>query len=225
MILVREMKWGNEAQIQLVEEGKEGQPKSLFIEMCVISHSTKNNNNRMYPEEDLKRAVDNYNKLVVEGNRAWGELGHPDVPVIQPDRIAIKLVKPLVWEGKNAKSKAKVLDTPAGKIAQTLIREGTFGISARGVADVVTQESGIDAVTNYTMIAPDLVADWSNPGSFVEGVMESKEWIWNAEGVLVPKGAIQEAKKAIQKAPKKKRKQVCESAFKKFLQQLRDGKL
>lgn len=135
----------------------------------------------MYPKEILQKEVDRYNKEYTAKNRAFGELGHPDSPTINLDRVS-HMIKSLKLEGNNFIGRAKIMDTPYGKIVKSLIDEGAqLGVSSRGLGSIV-QKNGVNLVQDDFMLATaaDIVADPSAPDAFVEGIMEGKEWIYNA---------------------------------------------
>lgn len=141
----------------------------------------KNRNGRMYPKEILDKEVKRYNEQYITKNRAYGELGHPDSPSINLDRVS-HMIKSLKLEGDNFMGRAKILDTPYGKIVKSLIDEGAqLGVSSRGMGSLV-QKNGMNLVQDDFMLATaaDIVADPSAPDAFVEGVMEGAEWVYNA---------------------------------------------
>ena len=139
----------------------------------------------MYPTETLAREVGRYNESFVTKGRALGELGHPDGPTVNLDRVSHKIVS-LTQEGNNFKGKAQLLDTPMGRIAQSLIGEGVMlGVSSRGVGSIKEDHTGCKVVGEDFMLATaaDIVADPSAPDAFVSGIMEGKEWVWEG-GIL-----------------------------------------
>lgn len=165
----------------IVEEAKGTKEKSYFIEGVFLQANLKNRNGRMYPKEIMQKEVDRYNNEYVAKNRAFGELGHPDSPTINLDRVS-HLIKSLKLEGNNFVGRAKIMDTPYGKIVKSLIDEGAqLGVSSRGMGTLV-QKNGVNLVQDDFMLstAADIVADPSAPDAFVEGVMEGAEWIYNA---------------------------------------------
>lgn len=169
-------------EVKLIVEAKEdGKSKDYFIEGVFLQANLKNRNGRMYPKEIMQKEVDRYNNEYVAKNRAFGELGHPDSPTINLDRVS-HLIKSLKLEGNNFIGKAKIMDTPYGKIVKSLIDEGAqLGVSSRGMGTLV-QKNGVNLVQDDFMLstAADIVADPSAPDAFVEGVMEGAEWIYNA---------------------------------------------
>jgi len=163
--------------IQIITEEKEGK-KSYFIEGVFMQSDIKNRNGRVYPTSVLVKEATRYNKEFVESNRAMGELGHPEGPQLNLDRVS-HIIKEMKIDGKNIWGKAKVMDTPYGKIVKNMIDEGVkFGVSSRGVGSLKTTKDGINEVqSDFNLAAVDIVADPSAPDAFVEGVMEGKEWV------------------------------------------------
>ena len=175
----------------LVETTKSGK-KSLYIEGVFLQGEIKNRNGRMYPMETLRREVGRYNENHVQAGRALGELGHPDGPTVNLDRVSHKIVS-LKESGSNFIGKAKILNTPMGKIASSLTEEGVkLGVSSRGIGSLRTTKEGTNIVGDDFMLATaaDIVADPSAPDAFVEGIMEGKEWVWEG-GILREKYAEQ----------------------------------
>ena len=173
----------------LVETTKSGK-KSLYIEGVFLQGNIKNRNGRMYPMETLRKEVSRYNENHVQAGRALGELGHPDGPTVNLDRVSHKIVS-LKESGSNFVGKAKILNTPMGKIASSLIEEGVrLGVSSRGIGSLKMTREGVNVVGDDFMLATaaDIVADPSAPDAFVEGIMEGKEWVWDG-GILREKYA------------------------------------
>ena len=163
----------------IVEENENGK-KDYFIEGIFMQSEIKNRNGRIYPKEVIQKEVKRYNKEFVEQDRAFGELGHPDGPTVNLDRVSHKIVS-LKESGSNFIGKAKILDTPMGSIAKSLIGEGVkLGVSSRGIGSLKPTREGFNVVGDDFMLATaaDIVADPSAPDAFVEGIMEGKEWIW-----------------------------------------------
>ena len=163
---------------------QEGDSKSTKIKGIFMQAETKNRNGRIYPMEVLGKEVNRYNKELVEKKRAFGELGHPDGPTVNLDRVS-HFIEELVPEGKNIIGKAKILDTPNGKIVKELLNAGAkLGVSSRGMG-TLEKKGNTNYVKDdfYLATAGDIVADPSAPEAFVEGIMEGKEWIWD-NGVL-----------------------------------------
>jgi hypothetical protein len=170
--------------VKIITEGK-GVNKKLYIEGVFLQGEIKNRNGRMYPINVLSREVDRYNEQFVQKGRALGELGHPDGPTVNLDRVSHKITS-LVQEGNNFKGKAQILNTPMGKIASSLLDEGVMlGVSSRGVGSLQTTSEGHKIVGEDFMLATaaDIVADPSAPDAFVSGIMEGKEWVWDG-GIL-----------------------------------------
>ena len=172
------------SNVQIITEGK-GDSKKLYIEGVFLQGEIKNRNGRMYPISTLAREVSRYNENFVAKGRALGELGHPDGPTVNLDRVSHKITS-LVQEGNNFKGKAQILNTPMGKIASSLLDEGVMlGVSSRGVGSLQTTNEGHKIVGEDFMLATaaDIVADPSAPDAFVSGIMEGKEWVWEG-GIL-----------------------------------------
>jgi len=170
--------------VKIISEGK-GAAKKLYIEGVFLQGEIKNRNGRMYPITTLCREVDRYNENFIAKGRALGELGHPDGPTVNLDRVSHKITS-LVQEGNNFKGKAQILNTPMGKIASSLLDEGVMlGVSSRGVGSLKEDHDGCKVVGEDFMLATaaDIVADPSAPDAFVSGIMEGKEWVWEG-GIL-----------------------------------------
>ena len=170
--------------VKFITEGK-GAKKKMYIEGTFLQGEIKNRNGRMYPIETLAKEVGRYNESFVKKGRALGELGHPEGPTVNLDRVSHKITS-LVQEGNNFRGKAQLLSTPMGKIAQSLIGEGvTLGVSSRGVGSLKEDLHGCKVVGEDFMLATaaDIVADPSAPDAFVSGIMEGKEWVWEG-GIL-----------------------------------------
>ena len=167
---------------EILTEGKNG--KDMKIQGVFMQAETKNRNGRVYPFGVLEKEVKRYNKELVEKKRAFGELGHPDGPTVNLDRVS-HLIEELYPEGKNIIGKAKILDTPNGKIVKELLNAGAkLGVSSRGMGTLEKRENANYVGKDfYLATAGDIVADPSAPEAFVEGIMEGKEWIWD-NGIL-----------------------------------------
>ena len=175
--------------VEFLVEQKNGK-KSMYIEGVFLQGNIKNRNGRMYPMETLRREVGRYNENHIQSGRALGELGHPEGPTVNLDRVSHKIVS-LKESGSNVIGKAKILNTPMGKIASSLIEEGVkLGVSSRGVGSLQQTKEGFAVVGEDFMLATaaDIVADPSAPDAFVEGIMEGKEWVWDG-GILREKFA------------------------------------
>tara|TARA_A100001234_G_scaffold68334_1_gene60106 strand:- start:18 stop:659 length:642 start_codon:yes stop_codon:yes gene_type:complete len=169
--------------VQVLTEEKDGK-KLLYIEGVFLQSELKNRNGRMYPFDVLNREVERYNEEYVKTKRALGELGHPDGPTVNLDRVSHRITS-LRAEGNNFIGKAQILDTPMGNIARSLLGEGVqLGVSSRGMGSIQKQED-VNIVADDFMLttAADIVADPSAPDAFVNGIMEGKEWVWE-NGIL-----------------------------------------
>jgi len=166
--------------VKFITEKLKSGKRNLYIEGIFLQGNIKNRNGRMYPMETLQREVGRYNESNIVTGRALGELGHPDGPTVNLDRVSHKIVS-LKESGSNFIGKAKILDTPMGSIAKSLIGEGVkLGVSSRGIGSLKPTREGFNVVGDDFMLATaaDIVADPSAPDAFVEGIMEGKEWIW-----------------------------------------------
>ena len=201
----------------LKEEDKVTKEQQYYITGVFMQADKQNRNNRVYPFEILKREVDSYNKKFVGENRAMGELGHPDSPTVNLERVS-HLIKELKYEGKDVIGKAKLLDTPLGKIAKNLVDEGIkLGVSSRGLGSL-KEKGGVQEVQeDFILNAIDLVADPSAPEAFVEGILEGREWIYE-NGVIKPK-EIEIYKKKIQKINRNSDEKIV-NLFRDFLKKL-----
>ena len=170
--------------VEFLVENKGGK-KSMYIEGVFLQGNIKNRNGRMYPMETLRKEVGRYNENHVQAGRALGELGHPEGPTVNLDRVSHKIVS-LKESGSNFIGKAKILGTPMGKIASSLVEEGVkLGGSSRGIGSLKQTREGVSVVGDDFMLATaaDIVADPSAPDAFVEGIMEGKDWVWDG-GIL-----------------------------------------
>ena len=183
--------------IKILTESRNGK-KSLYIEGVFLQGNIKNRNGRMYPMETLQKEVGRYIKEQVDQGRAVGELGHPDSPTVNLDRVSHKIMS-LKESGSNFIGKAKILEsTPMGKIASSLLSEGVkLGVSSRGIGSLKPTKEGFNVVSDDFMLATaaDIVADPSAPDAFVEGIMEGKEWVW--EGTILREKKAEELKKRV----------------------------
>ena len=201
----------------LVEEtnGK----KNYKIKGVFLQSDIKNRNGRIYENDILSKEVDRYSKEFIDKKRAFGELGHPDGPVVNLERVS-HMITSLKPEGKNFIGEAKIMDTPYGKIVKGLIDEGAqLGVSSRGMGSLVTK-NGANYVGKdfYLATAADIVADPSAPDAFVEGIMENKEWVWD-NGVIKAQD-IEEYKDHIKEAKRLKLAEAKANVFKSFLEKL-----
>ena len=201
----------------LVEEtnGK----KSYKIKGIFLQSDLKNRNGRVYPKQVLEQEVARYNREFINKKRAFGELGHPDGPTVNLERVS-HMITSLTPDGKNFIGEAKIMDTPYGKIVKGLIDEGAqLGVSSRGMGSII-QRNGANYVKDdfYLATAADIVADPSAPDAFVEGIMEGKEWVWD-NGKLVEKD-IEAWKREIKEAKQRKLDEVKLKVFESFLGKL-----
>jgi len=184
------------SQVKIITEGK-GSNKTLHIEGVFLQGGIKNRNGRMYPVETLSKEVNRYCETFVNKGRALGELGHPDGPTVNLDRVSHKIVS-LKQEGNNFVGKAKLLETPMGKIAKSLLGEGVMlGVSSRGVGSLKEDRDGCKVVGEDFQLATaaDIVADPSAPDAFVNGIMEGREWVW--EGGILREQLAEKTKRSI----------------------------
>ena len=205
-------------EVKVISEEKNG-VKTLFIQGPFLVAETKNKNGRIYREHTLKNEVNRYNEEYVKKNRAFGELGHPDSPSINLDRVS-HLITDLRQEGNIFVGKAKILETPMGKIAKSLLEGGaTLGVSSRGMGSLKV-ENGINVVQDdyYLATAADIVADPSAPGAFVQGIMENKEWVF-VNGVLCEM-EVEQMKNEIKRAKKSQLEEIKLRQFETFLSKL-----
>jgi hypothetical protein len=175
--------------VEVIVEQRNGK-KSLYIEGVFLQGDIKNRNGRMYPSDTLAKEVGRYNEQFVGKGRALGELGHPDGPTINLDRVSHKITS-LRQEGSNFIGRAQILSTPMGTIAKSLLDEGVkLGVSSRGMGSLREDRNGIKVVGEDFMLATaaDIVADPSAPDAFVNGIMEGKDWVWDG-GILREKYA------------------------------------
>lgn len=207
-------------QVKYLVEEKLGKGKEYFIEGVFLQSNLKNRNGRIYPVEILDNEVKRYNDEYVVKNRAFGELGHPDSPTINLDRVS-HMIKSLRRDGDNFIGKAKIMDTPYGKIVKSLIDEGaTLGVSSRGMGSLDRKGDVSYVGKDFTLAtAADIVADPSAPNAFVEGVMESKEWVM-VDGRFVEKD-LREAQAVIRKASSKNLEEAKLKVFMNFLSKIK----
>jgi hypothetical protein len=204
--------------IEILTEEKDGQ-KQYFIEGTFLQGDIKNRNGRVYEFKMLKDKVEQYRKDFVAQKRAFGELGHPEGPTINLERVS-HMISELSPDGKNFYGKAKIMDTPYGKIVKNLMDEGAkLGVSSRGVGSI-EEKNGANYVKDDFRLstAADIVADPSAPEAFVRGVMEGREWIFE-NGLLVQR-EIDEIKETIRKTSSRKLEEQMVSAFKRFINKL-----
>ena len=185
--------------VEVLYEEKNGK-KHFYIQGPFLQGDIKNRNGRIYESRILAKEVNRYNEEYISKNRAMGELGHPDGPTVNLDRVSHKITS-LKQEGSNFIGKAKILETPMGRIAGALLNDGvTLGVSSRGMGSLTTR-NGVNYVGEDFMLATaaDIVADPSAPDAFVQGIMEGKEWVW--DNGLLKEQDVQRVKEAIDNAP------------------------
>jgi len=204
--------------VKVITEEKNG-VTSLYITGPFLVGEQKNRNGRVYPQHILEKEVKRYNEEYVSRNRAFGELGHPDSPSINLDRVS-HLITNLKQEGATFIGKAKILETPMGKIAKSLLEGGaTLGVSSRGMGSLKEQD-GVNMVQDdyYLATAADIVADPSAPGAFVQGIMEGKEWVW--DNGIIKEVDVVEMYDEIKKARHKQVEEISLRIFENFLSKL-----
>lgn len=205
------------------EEGREGK-KSLYITGPFIQTEQKNRNGRMYQRESMAREVNRYNENYVLKGRALGELGHPDGPSINLDRVSHNIIE-LKQNGNDFIGKAKILETPMGNIARNLIESGVqLGVSTRGMGSL-KEVNGVQVVQDdfYLATAADIVADPSAPNAFVNGIMEGVEWVW--DNGIIKAEKLETAKKHINEAARSKDKNKLEEAMIRVFNNLLSSKI
>jgi hypothetical protein len=208
----------NIEDVKVLVEEKNGK-KNLYIEGVFLQSETKNRNGRIYPFDILNREVERYSEEYVRSGRALGELGHPDGPSVNLDRVSHKIIE-LRAEGTNFYGKARILDTPMGKIARSLLDEGVrLGVSSRGMGSL-EEKNGVKYVRDDFMLATaaDIVADPSAPDAFVQGIMEGKEWVW--DNGLLKEYRVSEYKQYISEATRRNLEQRKLKVFENFLSNL-----
>lgn len=218
MKLISEMV--DDEKIEFITEENDGE-KSHFIKGVFMQAEQKNRNGRIYPKKTLSEQVNKYVTNYVDQNRAFGELGHPDGPVVNLERVS-HMIKELREDGNNWVGKAKIMDTPYGKIVKNLIDEGAkLGVSSRGMGSLKSV-NGTNIVQDdfYLATAADIVADPSAPEAFVEGIMEGKEWVW--ENGVIREQEIARMKLKLQQTNRKKLEESKLDLFKSFLSKLQD---
>ena len=204
---------------EYIVEEKNGK-KDYKIRGIFLQSEIKNRNGRVYPKETLAKEVSRYNREFVEQKRAFGELGHPDGPTVNLERVS-HMITNLYHDGNNFIGEAKIMDTPYGKIVKNLIDEGAkLGVSSRGMGSLQRGRGGEAMVGKdfYLATAADIVADPSAPDAFVEGIMEGKEWVW--ENGVIKQKEIEEYKEYIQEAKRLKIAEAKAEVFKSFLKGL-----
>ena len=208
----------NIEDIQILSEEKDGK-KHLYIEGVFLQSEIKNRNGRIYPFSVLEKEVGRYNEEYITKGRALGELGHPDGPTVNLDRVSHRITS-LKAEGSNFIGRAQILDTPMGNIAKSLLGQGVkLGVSSRGMGSIDRQESASYVMDDFMLAtAADIVADPSAPDAFVNGIMEGKEWVWD-NGLLKEKH-IQEIKTSLDSSNRLDLEEVTLKAFERLISAL-----
>ena len=209
----------NLEEVEYITEENEKGEKEYKIKGIFMQADVKNRNGRVYPLDILKKEVSNYNRNFTRQKRAFGELGHPDGPTVNLERVS-HMITDLYPDGKNFIGEAKIMDTPMGKIVKSLMDEGAkLGVSSRGLGSL-QQKNGASYVKDdfYLATAADIVADPSAPNAFVEGIMEGKEWIWG-NGIL-QEAEIAQHKLEIEKGIRSRNANIKALEFAKFLKKL-----
>ena len=206
-------------EVEYITEAKEDGGKNYKIRGIFMQADMKNRNGRVYPMEILEKEVSKYNKKFVKEKRAFGELGHPEGPTVNLERVS-HMITSLKPEGKNFIGEAKIMSTPMGEIVKNLMDEGAkLGVSSRGMGSLI-QKNGANYVRDdfYLATAADIVADPSAPNAFVEGILESKEWVWNHGSLIEAHVAGLKKEFDVKKRQRKVNKEALE--FAKFLKML-----
>jgi hypothetical protein len=214
MKLITEQAVQSEFLIEEIDGTKNYKIKGIFLQSDI-----KNRNGRVYPKEILEKEVARYNREFINKRRAFGELGHPDGPVVNLERVS-HMITDLHPDGQNFVGEAKIMDTPYGKIVKNLINEGAqLGVSSRGMGSLV-RRSGVNEVGRdfYLATAADIVADPSAPDAFVEGIMEGKDWVW--DNGIIKERDIEEWKQYINEAKRIRLAEAQAEVFKKFIEKL-----
>ncbi len=213
----------NEDLQYVTEAAEEDGKKNYFIEGIFMQGDIKNRNGRMYPAQVIAKEVNRYNREFVEKNRAFGELGHPSGPTINLDRVS-HMITELKQDGSNFTGKAKIMDTPMGKVVKNLMDEGaTLGVSSRGMGSLKQNKQGIMEVQNDFMLATagDIVADPSAPNAFMKGIMEGVDWVYDvASGSWQAQEQVEEMAKEARGLSKSQLEEQKFAMFKKFLNTL-----
>ena len=207
-------------EVKILTEESESGSKNFYIEGIFMQAERKNRNGRMYPVDVLAKEANRYITEYVMKNRAYGELGHPDGPSINLERVS-HMIKELRQEGNDFYGKAKIMDTPYGNIVKNLISEGAcVGVSTRGMGSLEERSDGTRVVKDdfYLATAADIVADPSAPDAFVRGIMEGKEWVW--DNGIIKEVQISQYKETIKKSSKKNLEENMLKTFNHFLSKL-----
>ena len=206
--------------LRCITEAREDGKKNVYIEGIFLQGGIKNRNGRMYPVETLEKEVNRYDESYIQKGRALGELGHPDGPSINLDRVS-HMIKELRQDGNNFIGKAKIMDTPYGNIVKNLMSEGAVvGVSTRGLGSLVEGKNGVKVVGNdfYLATCADIVADPSAPDAYVRGIMENKAWVW--DNGIIREADVSTQKQVIQKSSQKDLEENMIKVFKDFISKL-----
>jgi hypothetical protein len=205
-------------EVQFLTESDASGNKTYFIEGPFMQADTLNRNKRVYPKNILLNEVARYDREYVQNNRAFGELNHPSGPTVNLDRVS-HIIKEFNTNGKDVYGKAKIMETPMGKIVKNLIDEGArLGVSSRGMGSLKSRNGYNEVQPDFMLSAVDIVADPSAPGAFVNGIMEGREWIWN-NGILEEK-YIEEYQKEIKQASSRNLESKALKLFEDFLRKI-----
>ena len=205
--------------VEYITEEQENGKKAFKLKGVFMQAEIKNRNGRVYPMEVLEKEVERYNKEFIEQNRAYGELGHPDGPTVNLDKVS-HMVTSLKPDGKNFIGEAKVMGTPMGEIVKNIMDDGgKLAVSSRGMGSL-TKKNGANYVNDdfYLATAADIVADPSAPNAFVEGIMEGKEWVWN--NGLLQEQEVAQIKDEMERNVRSRKANYQALAFAKFLKNL-----
>jgi len=204
--------------IRLIKENIEDGTSNYFISGVFMQAEQKNRNGRVYPKNVLMNEVKNYNNNFVSGKRAFGELGHPEGPTVNLERVS-HIITDLYENGNDVVGKAKIMDTPMGKIVKNLLDEGSqLGVSSRGMGSLEEKNGSKVVSDDFMLAAVDIVADPSAPNAFVDGIMEGKEWVW--DNGIIRESEISNYKKTIDKTPQRTIDEIAEWCFADFLSKL-----
>jgi hypothetical protein len=219
MLLIREVT----EEVQYITEAKENGVKQYFIEGIFMQGDLKNRNGRIYPSEVIAKEVGRYNEQFIAKKRAFGELGHPEGPAINLDRVS-HMITELRQEGSNFLGKAKIIDTPMGKVVKNLMDEGaTLGVSSRGMGSMKANKQGIMEVQNDFMLATagDIVADPSAPQAFMRGIMEGTQWIYDvASGTWRSQDTVEQIHEEAKHMTSKELEENAHRLFTRFMKSL-----
>ena len=209
-------------EVKLITEEKEDGKKDFFIEGIFMQADLQNRNGRIYPMPVMEKEVNRYVKEYVDTKRAFGELGHPEGPQINLDRIS-HMITELKRDGSNIVGRAKILETPMGNIARNIIQGGgALGVSSRGMGSLKEKNGIMEVQDDFTLAtAADIVADPSAPGAFVNGIMEGVDWVW--DNGLIKTQTVEAHKKIIEEAPKVDLSEAKLRVFKHFLSKIQNS--